>query len=310
MKKIFIDGSHGTTGLKIAKRLANRDDIELLKVDFEDRRNVEVQREMINKADLVFLCLPDNAVENSLNLIENDELIVIDTSSLNRTNIDFAYGFMELSDEHSSNIQTYSKISNPGCHASGFIANIFPLTAGGMLDKKTPLTCFSMTGYSGGGKQMIASYKNEISEEMKSTSHYALTQNHKHLKEMREITGLEITPIFSPVIVNFDCGMAVSTPLFISQLSNINSRSELYDYYYEYYKNSKLITPILTKEDQPYIYSNELRYKDNMKIYITGNDERVVVTSVFDNLGKGACGSAIQCMNLALGFDELKGLVY
>ncbi|MBD5475904.1 MAG: N-acetyl-gamma-glutamyl-phosphate reductase [Lachnospiraceae bacterium] len=310
--KVFIDGSEGTTGLRINERFQNRDDIELLHIDPELRKNPDERKKMINASDITFLCLPDEAARESVALIENDDVVIIDASTAHRTEEGWAYGFPELSDEHKAAVKKGKRVAVPGCYATGFISLVYPLIAGGILPNDYPVCSFAISGYSGAGKKTIAAYECEDRpKELSSGREYALTQQHKHLKEMKKITGLARTPLFSPIIDDYYSGMVVSVPLYADMLAKKETPESLNDYYAEYYKNQRFIK-VSTVDDEiaasGFLAGNGLSGWDGLKIYATGNEDRIVISSQFDNLGKGASGAAIQCMNIILGCDEAKGL--
>lgn len=310
MYKVFIDGNQGTTGLRLFDRLSKRDDIELLTISEELRKDKDERRRLINMSDITFLCLPDDASRESVSLCENDNTVIIDTSTAHRTNADWAYGFAELSEAHRNNIASSKRIAVPGCHASGFISIVFPLIASGIMPKDYPCVCHSLTGYSGGGKKMINDYENEKTNDLFAPRQYGLTQNHKHLKEMQAVTGLADYPIFTPIVDDYYSGMATTVPLFTKLLSG-KTLDEIHSMFSEYYKDSQFIEVLpLHGGETPVamISANEMSGKDSMKILISGNDERVFITSVFDNLGKGASGAAVQCMNISMGIDEKTSL--
>lgn len=310
--KVFIDGSEGTTGLRIYERFAGREDIELLSIDPNLRKDVDERKRLINQSDITFLCLPDAAARESVSLLENEQVKIIDTSTAHRTEAGWAYGFPELSEKHREAVRTGSRIAVPGCYASGFIALVYPLVAGGILPKDYPVSSFALSGYSGAGKKTIALYEGkERPEELKSGREYALTQQHKHLKEMQKITGLTRTPLFSPIIDDYYSGMVVSVPLYADMLTGIQTPEKLLSYYAEYYRGEAFIR-VSQPDDEiaasGFLAGNALSGWDGLKIYVTGNAERIILSSQFDNLGKGASGAAIQCMNLLLGCKETKGL--
>lgn len=310
--KVFIDGSEGTTGLRIYERFQNRDDIELIKINPELRKDPEERKKMINSADIAFLCLPDAAAKESVSLVENDHVVIIDTSTAHRTEPDWAYGFPELSQEHREKIKNGKRIAVPGCYASGFISLIYPLVAKGIIPKDYPVTSHALSGYSGAGKKAIAVYESEDRpSQFASGREYALTQQHKHLKEMQKITGLERTPCFCPIVDDYYSGMVVSIPLFTDMLSKKVTVEELIDFYTEYYKGQEFIEVAKADDEvsaSGFLAGNEKSGWDGLKIYVTGNEDRIVVSSQFDNLGKGASGAAIECMNLVLGCEPGKGL--
>ena len=309
MKKVFIDGSAGTTGLRIHDRLNARSDLELLTLPDEQRKDPECRLLAMKQADVVFLCLPDAAAIEAESLIDQTEAIVLDTSTAHRTADGWCYGFPELSEERKAAITRSKRIAVPGCHASGFIALVWPLVEAGILAPDALLTCHSLTGYSGGGKSMIADYAREGRNPLlDSPRQYGLTQQHKHLKEMRHIAGLKEFPIFCPIVADFYSGMEVTVPLFRSQLQNGAGADDIRAVYAKKYKG-----PVLsyreTMEEGGFLASNLFTGKDCMAISVSGNEERMLLTAVYDNLGKGASGAAIQNMNLTLGVDETCGLV-
>ncbi|MCR5736080.1 MAG: N-acetyl-gamma-glutamyl-phosphate reductase [Eubacterium sp.] len=310
--KVFIDGSEGTTGLRINERFQKRDDIELLKINPELRKDPEERKKMINASDITFLCLPDVASKESVSLVENDDVVIIDASTAHRTEDGWAYGFPELSEGHKDAIKNGKRIAVPGCYATGFISLVYPLIAGGILPKDYPVSSFALSGYSGAGKKTIAAYESEDRpKQLSAGREYALTQQHKHLKEMKAITGLERTPLFSPIIDDYYSGMVVSVPLFTDMLEKKVTPEELLKFYADYYKGQQFIEVSAADDEiaaSGFLAGNEKSGWDGLKIYVTGNEERIVVSSQFDNLGKGASGAAIQCMNIVLGCDAAKGL--
>ena len=306
MKKVFIDGSAGTTGLRIYERLSARKDVEILSLPEEKRKDVAARKEMINSADVVFLCLPDEAARESVSLVENPNTVIIDASTAHRTLPDWAYGFPELSKQHEQKLLNSKRIAVPGCHASGFIALVYPLVEAGLLDKKELLTCHSITGYSGGGKKMIADYESENrSELLGAPRQYGITQQHKHLKEMKAITGVENAPIFCPIVSNFYSGMTVTIPLFASHIKG--SVADVKGVYQEKY-NGPFVRYQESADEGGFISGAALSRKDSMVVTVAGNEERILLVACYDNLGKGASGAAIECMNIALGVEKTKGL--
>lgn len=307
MTKIFIDGKAGTTGLRIYERLESFEGIELISLDDEKRKDPVCRKEALNSADIAFLCLPDDAARESVSLIENENTVVIDTSTAHRTLDDWAYGFPELSASHREKIKTSKRIAVPGCHASGFISLIYPLVEAGILENTEKLSCFSLTGYSGGGKKMIADYEEEPDELLGAPRQYALTQNHKHLKEMVKITGIQEAPVFCPVVGDFYSGMEVTVPLFKSDLKDGFGIEDIK----EIYKN-KYTGPIVTYCDDlsesGFISAGLLSGKDTMIVSVFGNDDRFILTARYDNLGKGASGAAVECLNIVLGNSDTNGL--
>lgn len=311
-KKVFIDGSEGTTGLRIDERFRRRDDIELLHINPELRKDPEERKKMIRASDITFLCLPDEAARESAALAEGEDVVIIDTSTAHRTEEGWAYGFPELSDAHRTAIKEGTRIAVPGCYATGFISLVYPLIAGGILPKDYPVSSFAISGYSGAGKKTIAAYESaDRPKELSAGREYALTQQHKHLKEMKKITGRARTPLFSPIIDDYYSGMVVSVQLYADMLSRKELPESLLDFYADYYKNRQFIKVSAADDETAaggFLAGNSLSGWDGLKIYVTGNEERIVVSSQFDNLGKGASGAAIQCMNIILGCDESKGL--
>lgn len=306
LKKVFIDGSAGTTGLRIAERLENRKDITLIKLSEEDRKNTDARKKALNEADIAFLCLPDAASREAITLIDNPNTVVLDTSTAHRTNSDWAYGFPELSQSHYEKVKTSKRIAVPGCHASGFIALIYPLVEKGIISKEALLSCFSLTGYSGGGKKMIAEYEGENRDKLlDSPRQYGITQTHKHLPEMTKICGIENAPAFIPVVGDFYSGMEVTVPLFASQING--SAEDVKNAYKEKY-NGPLVKYVEDFSENGFVASNKLSFNDGMEISVSGNDERILLIARYDNLGKGASGAAIECMNIVLGTDEITGL--
>ncbi len=305
-KKVFIDGKAGTTGLRIYERLAEFSGIELITLSEEKRKDPQARKEALNSADVAFLCLPDDASRESVSFIENENTVVIDTSTAHRTLDDWAYGFPELSPAHREKLKNSKRIAVPGCHASGFISLVYPLVEAGALDGNENLSCFSLTGYSGGGKKMIADYEEEPDELLGAPRQYGLTQNHKHLKEMVKITGINNAPVFCPVVGDFYSGMEVTVPIFKSDLKN----GFTIDKIKELYKN-KYTGPLVTYSDESennFLSAGILSGKDNMIVSVYGNEDRIILVARYDNLGKGASGAAVECLNIVLGNEDTKGL--
>ena len=303
MTKVFIDGSAGTTGLRIWERLSDRKDLELVKLSDALRKDPNARKDALFGADIAFLCLPDAAAIEAVALAEGSNVKIIDTSTAHRTNDDWAYGFAELSPKHRQAIRESSRVANPGCHASGFIASVYPLVAGGLLPKDFPLTAYSLTGYSGGGKALIAEYEDE-NRDPRHDSHriYGTTLKHKHLPEMQKICGLAQQPVFSPILGDFYEGMATTI-----LLPNYNAQ-QVWDCLSSHYDGEKIVTVAPLGGDEPLIYASTLAGKDSMRITVSGHESQTMVTALFDNLGKGASGAAIQNMNILLGVDEATGL--
>lgn len=309
MKKVFIDGKDGTTGLKIFKRFENRNDIELLLIDSDKRKDAEERARLINESDITFLCLPDAASIEAVSLVENSNTKIIDTSTAHRTLSDWAYGFAELSREHKEKIESSNRIAVPGCYASGFNSIVYPLVHSSFIDKDYDIVCYALSGYTGAGKKGIAQYEDSSRDaDLDSPRLYALTQEHKHLKEMKAISGLSKKPIFSPIICDYPQGMVVSVPLYTDRMSKKYTIQDIYEMFAEHYSNSDIVKVRRPGYTQGMIGSNQFANRDDMEIEINGNEDRILITSRFDNLGKGASGAAIQCMNIAMGIDEKTGL--
>ncbi len=305
MYKIFIDGSAGTTGLRIRERLSERRDIELLILPEELRKDASARAEMLNQSDISFLCLPDAAAVEAVSLVENPNTVVIDTSTAHRTAEGWAYGMPELSGLR-ERIMTATRIANPGCHAGGFIALVRPLVELGIIRHDVQLTCFSLTGYSGGGKKMIAEYEGADRDPLFDAPRiYALGQEHKHLKEMSKLCGLSKAPVFSPIVASYYSGMEVSVSLTSDMISC--TLADIKTAYTDYYKSGLIRYDDSTEGG--FISASAFSGRDDMTVAAFGNDERITLISRFDNLGKGASGAAIQNMNIRLGLDEAEGLV-
>lgn len=305
-KKVFIDGKAGTTGLRIYERLASFEGIELITLDDEKRKDPACRKEALNSADVAFLCLPDDAARESVSFIENDSTVVIDTSTAHRTLDDWAYGFPELSEGHRAKLKSSKRIAVPGCHASGFISLIYPLMEAGALDGSENLSCFSLTGYSGGGKKMIADYEEEPDELLGAPRQYGLTQSHKHLKEMVKITGINNAPVFCPVVGDFYSGMEVTVPIFKSDLKNGFDTEKIKEVY-----RNKFTGPLVKyceDSEEGFISAGILSGKDSMIVSVYGNEDRIILVARYDNLGKGASGAAVECLNIVLGNDDTEGL--
>lgn len=301
MKKVFIDGSAGTTGLRILQRLSERSDIELIRLPEELRKDNAARKKALNECDIAFLCLPDAAAIEAVNMIENENVVVLDTSTAHRTDEGWAYGFPELSDEHFKKVASSKRIAVPGCHASGFIALTYPLIEKGILDADTLLTCHSITGYSGGGKSMIAQYEDSERDTLfDAPRQYALGQTHKHLPEMAKITGLKNAPVFCPIVSDFYSGMVVTVPLFKEQLKEGYGIEDIKTAYKEKY-TTDIVSYSESISENGLISANALSFKDSMQITVEGNEDRILLIARYDNLGKGASGAALECMNIAMG---------
>lgn len=308
MKKIFIDGKAGTTGLRIYERLENRNDIELITLSEEMRKDYDARKAAINSADVVFLCLPDAASIEAVGMVENDNTVLIDTSTAHRTNDDWAYGLPELSADFENKIKNSKRIAVPGCHASGFIALLYPLIENGIISKDAEITCHSVTGFSGGGKKMIAEYDDENRNSLlDAPRQYALTQMHKHLKEMKAITGLEKEPVFCPIVSDFYSGMMVTVPLFASMLNDGKSVEDIKKIYKEKY-NTDILKYVENASEEGFLSAGKLTGKDSMEITVEGNDERILLVARYDNLGKGASGAALECLNIVLENEKTSNL--
>lgn len=307
MYNVFIDGREGTTGLQIYDRLMSRRDIRLLSIPEELRKDTEARKERIDRADIVFLCLPDAAAKEVVSLCQNPNTKIIDASTAHRTAEGWAYGFPELSCDFRSAVAKGKRIANPGCHASGFISLVYPLVKEGLVSPDYPFVAHSVTGYSGGGKKMIASYEApERDKELDSPRQYGLTLSHKHLPEMTKVCALSHAPVFNPIVADYYCGMCVTVPLYAELMKVKLTPQKLADFYRGFYAGAKFISV----DDAPHSFlgANHLAGSNRMEIFIGGNAEQLLLCSRFDNLGKGASGAAVQNMNIALGFDEETGL--
>ena len=307
MTKVFIDGSAGTTGLRIADRLAERSGIDLITLPENLRKDTAARKEALNRADIAFLCLPDAAAVEAVSLIENDHTAVIDTSTAHRTAPEWVYGFPELSGQREQ-LATAKRIANPGCHASGFVALVAPLVKAGLLKPDVALTCFSITGYSGGGKSMIAAYESADRDAfLDAPRQYALTQQHKHLPEMQHVCGLDIAPIFCPIVGDFYSGMEVTIPLFAKDL---HGKPDDIAAVYRAQYTGRLVHFDQQTDEGGFLSAAAFSGRDDMQITLAGNEQRILLTARFDNLGKGASGAAIQNMNILLGVEETTGLQF
>lgn len=312
--KIFIDGQVGTTGLQIHERLEKRDDIELLYIPEASRKDENTRKAFLNAADIVFLCLPDTASKEAVSLIQNEKTRVIDASTAHRTAPFWAYGFPELSVLHKADIWSSDRVANPGCHATGFLALVFPLIKAGILSKEALLHCHSLTGYSGGGKEHIALYEAENrSNSLNAPRIYGLGLQHKHLPEMMQVSGLKHAPLFSPIEAPHYAGMAVTVPLHQAQLKKAASSANIQEilaahYQREHFIRVQAFADETSLEIPGFIESNALVGTNEMEIFVHGNDKQTLLVARFDNLGKGASGAAVQNMNIMLGLDEEIGL--
>ncbi len=312
--KVFIDGKAGTTGLEIQQRIEKRRDLELLYIDEERRKDLAERRRLINQSDITFLCLPDAAAREAVALVdkENDYTRIIDASTAHRTAEGWAYGFPELSAQHREALKTAARVAVPGCYASGFISCVYPLVAAGVVPRDYPLTCHGVSGYSGAGKTMIAMMEGDKPKEWESPRQYALGQNHKHLPEMQKICGLDYRPMFNPIVDDYYNGMVVSVPLHTRCLAKPLGFRDIHRIMETHYRGQRFVKVMEPQGSETlkdgFLSANALAGTNRMEIFVCGNEEQVLVASRFDNLGKGASGAAIQCMNIMMGMDEATGL--
>ncbi len=310
--KVYIDGQAGTTGLKIVSRLEGRADITLLKIAEEDRHNAEKRAEMMHEADFTFLCLPDDAAREAVQLA-GDSTRILDASTAHRTNPAWAYGFPELSPEFRAKLAVSDKTAVPGCYASGFISMLYPMVANGLLPADYPVFAYATSGYSGAGKNAIAQYESEDKPyEFGSPRQYALSQQHKHLPEMQKFSGLTYTPMFNPIICDYHSGMVVSVPIQTRMLDKKITLRQVNEMFAEHYADAKLVeVKHLMEEEQKsfFLASNTLSGQNKLEIFTFGNDEQILLCARLDNLGKGASGAAVQCLNIMMGIDETTGLL-
>ena len=306
MTKVFIDGSAGTTGLRIRERLSARPDLSLITLPEELRKDPSARADALDTADVAFLCLPDAAAVEAVSLLGSDSTVIIDTSTAHRTAEGWAYGFPELAGQREK-IAGSKRIANPGCHASGFIALVAPLVAAGILKPDVRLSCFSLTGYSGGGKKMIADYTADGRDPLlDAPRQYGLSQTHKHLPEMAKVCGLQYLPVFCPIVAPYYAGMEVTVPLTPAETGA--SMDQIRDVYREYYRSGMVFFRD-DADESGFLSAGSMAGRDDMEISVFGQEDRILLVSRFDNLGKGASGAAIQNMNLVLGLDEAAGLV-
>ena len=314
LTKIFIDGKEGTTGLKIFERFKDRADLEIIQIDEEKRKDPEERKKLINSSDFTFLCLPDAAAVEAVSLAENPNVRIIDASTAHRTNTDWAYGFPELSAAHREKIKNSNRVAVPGCYAGGFISLVYPLVSNNFISPDYPVTCYAVSGYSGAGKKAIAVYESEDKPYgHNSPRQYALTQQHKHLPEMQKICGLSEKPIFIPLVCDYYSGMVVTVPLFPKLMEKRYTPDEIVTMLKDHYKNQPMIKvyDFMGEEVLPdgFLPANTLSGKNHLEIFVYGNEDRIVLSSRFDNLGKGASGAAVQCLNIMMGIDETTGLL-
>ncbi len=307
--KVYIDGQSGTTGLQIYDRIGAREDLELLRIKEELRHDTEERRKYLNAADIVFLCLPDAGAREAVALIENPEVRVIDASTAHRTAEGWTYGYPELSPEQRQAIAGSKRVANPGCHATGLISSAAPLVRMGILPEDYPLTCYSLTGYSGGGKKMIASYESAEKEKaLYAPGIYGLSLRHKHIPEMQKVTGLKFPPVFMPVVDDYYKGMATTIMLQNRLLPGKPSAREISERLAEYYAGERFVSVMPFGENDSTLYANALAGTNRLVLTVCGHEDQTSVTALFDNLGKGASGAAVQNMNIMLGLDEAVGL--
>lgn len=307
--KVYIDGQSGTTGLQIYDRIGQREDLELLRIPEELRHDPDERKKYLNSADIVFLCLPDEGAREAVSFIENPDVRVIDASTAHRTNPDWTYGYPELSKAQREAIRTSKRVANPGCHATGFISTTAPLVAMGVIPKDYPMSCYSLTGYSGGGKKMIAEYEADgRSELLDAPGIYGLNLHHKHLPEMQTVTGLAYPPVFMPVVDDYYKGMATTIMLQDRLLPGQPSAEEICAKLADYYRDEHFVSVVPFGENDSKLYANKLAGTNRLEIVVCGHEEQTTVTALFDNLGKGASGAAVQNMNILLGLPEETGL--
>lgn len=307
MYKIFIDGKAGTTGLRIYDRLSQRNDIKLITLNDEDRKKLDFRVDAINSSDISFLCLPDDASIEAVKYADKN-VKIIDTSTAHRTNPQWAYGFPELSGGFKEKIISSNRIAVPGCHASGFIALVYPLVKNKIISPETLLSCTSISGYSGAGKKAIAQYEsNKKPQIWDAPREYAILQKHKHLREMKAITNINNEPIFMPFIANYYSGMLVTVGLHKSQLSLGKTIDDIKETYKNLF-NTQIVHFDEHADEEGFVSACVMSGRDDMQIFVEGNDDRLLLLARYDNLGKGASGAAIECMNISLGTDLLTGL--
>ena len=305
--KVYIDGKEGTTGLQIYERLSARQDIELLLIDEDKRKDARERGRLLNAADLAFLCLPDQAAREAVELVANDRTRIIDASTAHRTAPGWVYGFPELRGRR-DRILAARWVANPGCHATGFLSGVAPLVELGVLPADYPLTCYSLTGYSGGGKKMIAQYEGEKTPDLFSPRTYGLNLEHKHLPEMTAQAGLTQPPVFCPVVDDYYKGMETVVMLHNRLLRGAPTARDLCDMLGAYYEGQALVHVAPFGEHPAQLAANAMAGRDDLTLYVCGDGARTAVIALFDNLGKGASGAAVQNMNLMLGFAETAGL--
>lgn len=314
MVKIYIDGQEGTTGLKITERFEGRNDIEVIRISEEKRKDSAERARLINSADYVFLCLPDEASREAVSFVDNDHVRIIDASTAHRTNPDWAYGFPELSAEHRQKIVTSNRVAVPGCYASGFASIVYPLVKNSIIPDDYPVFAYATSGYSGAGKKAIAVYESdEKPYEFNSPRQYAMSQQHKHLPEMQTVSGLKYKPMFNPIVCDYFSGMVVSVPIQSRTLANSVTAERIHEMYKKHYEGANMVEvmPLMSADEQKsfFLASNTLSGLNKLQVFVFGNDEQILLCARLDNLGKGASGAAVQCLNIMMGIDETTGLV-
>lgn len=314
MVKVYIDGQEGTTGLKITERFKDRNDIEIIRISEEKRKDSAERARLINSADYVFLCLPDEASREAVSFVDNDHVRIIDASTAHRTNPDWAYGFPELSAEHRQKIMTSSRVAVPGCYASGFASIVYPLVKNNIIPDDYPVFAYATSGYSGAGKKAIAVYESDEKPfEFNSPRQYAMSQQHKHLPEMQAVSGLRYKPMFNPMVCDYFSGMVVSVPLQTRTLANPVTAEQVHEMYSRHYEGANLVEvmPLMSADEQKsfFLASNTLSGLNKLQVFVFGNDEQILLCARLDNLGKGASGAAVQCLNIMMGIDETTGLI-
>lgn len=312
--KVYIDGQEGTTGLKILERFEGRNDIELLRISEDKRKDSAERARLINMSDYTFLCLPDDAAREAVSFAENDHVRIIDASTAHRTNPAWAYGFPELSPEHREKIRTSNRVAVPGCYASGFASVVYPLVSNGIIPADFPVFAYATSGYSGAGKKAIAVYESDDKPfEFNSPRQYALSQQHKHLPEMQAVSGLTYKPMFNPMVCDYFSGMVVSVPLQTRMLPKAVTAQEVHEMYENHYAGANMVEvmPLMSADEQKsfFLASNTLSGKNKLQVFVFGNDEQMLLCARLDNLGKGASGAAVQCLNIMMGIDETTGLL-
>ena len=312
--KIYIDGQEGTTGLKILERFEGRNDIQLLRISEDKRKDPAERARLINMSDFTFLCLPDDAAREAVSFVYNDHVRIIDASTAHRTNPAWAYGFPELSPEHREKIKTSNRVAVPGCYASGFASIVYPLVKSGIIPADFPIFAYATSGYSGAGKKAIAVYEGSDKPfEFNSPRQYALSQQHKHLPEMKAVSGLTYTPMFNPMVCDYFSGMVVSVPVQTRMLPKAVTAAEVHEMYAKHYSGANMVEvmPLMSADEQKsfFLASNTLSGQNKLQVFVFGNDEQILLCSRLDNLGKGASGAAVQCLNIMMGIDETTGLI-